>query len=421
MKNVMASAGLLALGAVGVESAHAQFLAGAEKPWSVAGTLRGFYDDNYNTAPDGPNRRDSFGFELRPSAALNLANEQTSLTLSYVYSLRYFDDRTKNKADHSHDFELLLTHNFSERYSLDLSDSFVIAQEPELIDRVNSNPTRSNGNNIRNNGAINFHAQITPLFGLVVGYANTLYDYEQTGVGSFSSSLDRYEHLVTLDTRWQILEDTVGILGYQFTAVDHTSNFALNPASIFGPALSPSVRNIYAHSGYVGAEHTFRRDLSASVKVGGQYIDNYNNPAAKNRLTPWADASLNYIYTEGGTLTLGFHHSVNQTDVTFAGGPTSLQNLTQNQESSTLYGSIVQKITPKLTGTLTGQFQNSTFEAGAAGGHTDRFYLVGLNLAYQFTHYLSAELGYNYDDLTSDLGGRAYDRNRVYLGVTASY
>src|SRR3954462_8412770 len=107
MKNVMASAGLLALGAVSVESAHAQFLAGAEKPWSVAGTLRGFYDDNYTTSPDGPNRRESFGFEFRPSASLNLANEQTSVTLSYVYSLRYFDDRPSNKTDQSHDFELL--------------------------------------------------------------------------------------------------------------------------------------------------------------------------------------------------------------------------------------------------------------------------------------------------------------------------
>ncbi|MDB6111146.1 MAG: hypothetical protein JWR69_2896 [Pedosphaera sp.] len=419
MKNLMASAGLLAIGAVGVETAHAQFMAGAEKPWSVAGTLRGFYDDNYNTAPDGPNRRSSFGFEVRPSVSVNLPLEQTSLTLSYIYSLKYFEDRANNKYDQSHDVELALTHNFSERYSLDLADSFVIAQEPELIDRVNSNPIRSNGNNIRNNGAINFHAQLTPLLGVVLGYANTLYDYEQTGVDSLSARLDRFEHLVTLNTRWQIQQETVGIVGYDFTAVDHTSNFALNTT---GLPIAPSSRDMYAHSFYVGAEHTFRRDLSGSAKAGVQYVDNYNNPFIGNSVNPYADLSLSYNYSDKGTVTAGFHSAVNQTDETFnPGGITSLGTLVQNQESATLYGSALYKITPKLTGTLTGQFQNSTFVGGFADGKSDQFYLVGLNLAYQFTHYISAEIGYNYDNLKSDLPGRGYDRNRVYAGITASY
>jgi hypothetical protein len=423
MKNVMASAGLLALGAVGVESAHAQFTAGAEKPWSVAGTLRGFYDDNFNTAPDGPLRRSSFGFEVRPSVSLNLPLEQTTLTFTYVYSLKYYEDRS-NKEDQSHDIELALNHNFSERYSLDVADSFVIAQEPELIDRINSNPLRSNGNNIRNNGAINFHAQVTPLLGLVLGYANTFYDYQETGVASLSSRLDRLEHLVTLDSRWQVQEETVAILGYQFLAVDHTSNFALNPGpySVFNPALAPSTRNQYAHSAYVGAEHTFRRDLSGTVKAGAQYVDNYNNPVVGNQVNPYVDLSLSYNYSDRGTVTAGFHYAANQTDTTFnPGGLTTLATLTQNQESSTLYGSVIYKLTPRLTGSLTGQFQNSAYIGGFADGQADQFYLVGLNLAYQFTHYFSAEIGYNYDNLKSDLPGRGYDRNRVYAGVTASY
>jgi hypothetical protein len=47
--------------------------------------------------------------------------------------------------------------------------------------------------------------------------------------------------------------------------------------------------------------------------------------------------------------------------------------------------------------------------------------LVGLNLQYRFTPNFSAEVGYNYDDLHSDLPGRTYDRNRIYVGVTGSY
>jgi len=46
---------------------------------------------------------------------------------------------------------------------------------------------------------------------------------------------------------------------------------------------------------------------------------------------------------------------------------------------------------------------------------------LGLNLEYRFNPHLSAEAGYNYDRLDSDLQTRGFDRNRVYIGVKASY
>jgi hypothetical protein len=68
MKKVIASAGLLALGAVGVHDARADWAAGPDKPWSVSANLRGFYDDNINTQPDdAAGRQSSFGFILSPS------------------------------------------------------------------------------------------------------------------------------------------------------------------------------------------------------------------------------------------------------------------------------------------------------------------------------------------------------------------
>ncbi len=54
-------------------------------------------------------------------------------------------------------------------------------------------------------------------------------------------------------------------------------------------------------------------------------------------------------------------------------------------------------------------------------GETDNFYMLGLNLSYQFTRLISGEVGYNYDLLTSDIPQRGYSRNRVYVGVTAAY
>ncbi|MDB6068625.1 MAG: hypothetical protein JWR26_4833 [Pedosphaera sp.] len=438
MKNVITSAGLIALGAVGVQTAHAQLTAGTEKPWSISGTLRGFYDDNYNTAPDGPSRVSSFGFELRPSAAFNFHNGPTTVNASYLYSYKYYEARPNNKADQSHDVELFLNHNFNERYAVDVSDSFVIAQEPELLDRTLSFPLRSNGNNIRNTAAINFHAELTKLLGIVVGYANTFYDYEENAGNtptptfpSQSALLDRMEHLVTFNTRWHIWTQTTGILGYQFGAVGYTSS-----ESIFAPLLAPNfpfvasdTRNNYSHYVYVGAEHTFRSDFSASGRVGIQYLDYYNSPAGNSQtsLSPYVDLSMNYTYMDGGTFVLGFHYAHNQSDQAAASqltpsGP--ITSVSLDQASATLYGSLTQRLTPispHLVASLTGQYQNSTFNGGPANNAVDNFYLVGFNLAYEFNHYLSAELGYNYDLLSSQLAGRGYDRNRVYVGVTASY
>src|SRR5579859_7057158 len=134
MKKVIASAGLLALGAAGVNNAQAFDLeAGDAKPWSVSGTFRGFYDDNYATQPSGPNRKGSYGLQVSPSITLKTAPAQTTISASYVYSLLYFGDRAGNHFDQTHDFELFVNHNFDANYSITFNDSFVIAQDPELL------------------------------------------------------------------------------------------------------------------------------------------------------------------------------------------------------------------------------------------------------------------------------------------------
>jgi hypothetical protein len=49
------------------------------------------------------------------------------------------------------------------------------------------------------------------------------------------------------------------------------------------------------------------------------------------------------------------------------------------------------------------------------------FFLFGADLEYRFNEHFSTHAGYNYDRLDSDVGGRSFTRNRVYIGVTASY
>src|SRR5204863_7432579 len=98
MKKFITTAGVAALGVAGVQGAWAPGASSTEttKPWSVSATLRGFYDDNYTTRGkddvdvNGHSlKRDSFGFEVSPAAALNIFRDQTSFGLSYVFDMRY--------------------------------------------------------------------------------------------------------------------------------------------------------------------------------------------------------------------------------------------------------------------------------------------------------------------------------------------
>src|SRR5215469_15369351 len=95
MKKLFVSASLAAIGAL---TLHADEYApdftalNATKPWTVSGTLRGFYDDNFATAPNG-HKDGSAGFEFSPQASLIMPLQQTELGLRYTYGLAYYEKR----------------------------------------------------------------------------------------------------------------------------------------------------------------------------------------------------------------------------------------------------------------------------------------------------------------------------------------
>src|SRR5438309_10735232 len=103
MKKLIATASLAALGAASVQAAAPASIP-SDKPWSLSASLRGFYDDNYSTLPNGPAKKDSFGFQLSPTAAVGVSNDQTSFGARFSYTLTYYEARDKNSTDQSYVF-----------------------------------------------------------------------------------------------------------------------------------------------------------------------------------------------------------------------------------------------------------------------------------------------------------------------------
>ena len=168
--------------------------------------------------------------------------------------------------------------------------------------------------------------------------------------------------------------------------------------------------------------------------MGVEILDYYNDvnlagpyPFQKQSHTdvsPYASINLKYAYADSGNLSFGFQHSHNQTDVA-ANASNLSQGVTLDQETSTIYATLSQKLTPvspRLVGSLTAQYQDSVYNEGPFDNETDNYYLFGVNLNYQFNQYLSAECGWpQYDLICSDVPGRAYNRNQVFFGVAMAY
>jgi hypothetical protein len=445
MKKIVASVGLVALGATGLQAGSTTSLTpDAPKPWTLSVALQGFYDDNVNSAPAGPGKVDTFGFEVDPGIAFNWNfQDQTTLSLSYLYGFRYYDKQPPGNTDHydqTHTFSLFFNHAFSQRYRISVGDSFVIGQEPDYLRSGNINTfyQRIPGDNIRNYGSITFDAELTQTFGLQVGYGNSFWDFKDSGaqviyvagvpigVGeggqipptgpSRSGTLDRIEHNIHLDGRWQMAPDTVGILGYAYGQTDFTGDEPIG-VDAAGNIYMSRVRNSRSHYFYLGADHTFRPDFTGSIRAGARYIDFYNDSNSNPEWTPYVMGSLRYNYQPQSYVEAGFSYDRSATDMFTVDQSGSI---TTDTDTGGIWVTLNHAITPKMIGSIIGQIQDSIYNGGTLNNKSELFYILGLNLEYKFTPHFSTSVGYNFDKLDSDIG-RSFDRNRVYLGLTASY
>ena len=235
MKKFFVSVGLIAAGTASLQGAYAPDWNSTEASmWRISGTLRGFYDDNYETAPAGA-KRGSFGFEVSPQLELNVPLQQTELGVRYTYGLYYYqkrEDLGENPIDQTHQFDLWVDHAFTERWQGKVQDSFVVGQEPELIDGGTLH--RTSGDNISNTGTLTLNTIWTRLFSTALNYRNTFIDYQNRGTTeadilsggapSLAGSLNRIDQSVSLDLQWLVAPETIAFVGGSFEWANYTGD-----------------------------------------------------------------------------------------------------------------------------------------------------------------------------------------------------
>ena len=399
MNRKIVTLGVAAFGVVGLQAAD------AGKVWEVTGSLRGFYDDNYTTSPEDL-AEESWGIEVSPGINLTIG-EGTDLEFSagYAFGMRYYEDRSDE--DYGHELGISLNKAFSNTSLLQLSDSFVIAQEPEILN--GGTPMRTEGDNLRNTISASYRQVLAGNILGELGYGNSIFDYDEA---YHSALLDRSHNQVNLDVIYD-MEQTEYFVGYKFASTD----FDGGELKVPGLDFKSDARDNDSHYGYVGVRHQLNKEFVASAQVGAQYVDYYNfdlmpGLIPEDETSPYVNASMEWGYAEGSQLVAG---------VSLARGATDLQ--AADQETSAVYAQFLHKITAKVHGTLTARYQDSEISGGGVrvDGKTESLMLLGASLTYAIADNIWTELAYNYDELDSDIPRRSFERNYLSIGIGTSY
>ena len=205
--------GVAAIGVAGVQAAD------AGKGWEVTASLRGFYDDNYTTSPEKL-AEESWGIEVSPGINLTIGEgTDTEFSAGYAFGMRYYEDRGESdNEDYGHELGISLNKAFSDTSVLLLSDSFVVAQEPEILN--GGTPLRTEGDNLRNTFSAQYRRVLSGSTGAEIGYGNSIFDYEEE---YHSALLDRSYNEVSLDVFYGVPQ-TEYYAGYQFSSTDFDGN-----------------------------------------------------------------------------------------------------------------------------------------------------------------------------------------------------
>ena len=393
--------GVAAIGVAGVQAAD------AGKVWEVTASLRGFYDDNYTTSPEKL-AEESWGIEVSPGINLTIGEgTDTEFSAGYAFGMRYYEDRESDNEDYGHELGISLNKAFSDTSVLLLSDSLVVAQEPEILN--GGTPLRTEGDNLRNTFSAQYRRVLSGSTGVEIGYGNSIYDFEHV---DYSAMLDRSYNEVSLDVFYGVPQ-TEYYAGYRFSSTDFDGNALQVPGLDF----KPDARNNNAHYGYVGARHQLDKNIFADVKAGVQNVDYYDfdlmpGLIPEDETSPYVNALMEWGYAEGSKLVAG---------VSLARGATDLQ--AADQETTSVYAQLLHKVSARIHGTLTGRYQDSEISGGGGklDGKEESLLLLGASLTYAVADNIWAELAYNYDELDSDIPHRSFERNYVSVGIGTSY
>ena len=352
----------------------------------VVNRFRAEYDDNYTQTEN--NEQDSFKFIEQVDLMYNLNLDQTFLSLRYEPSFVYWTDRDDDDNDLHHAFDGILNHAFTPRLSLSLKDTFRFAENPELMDREavvrQSNDYTYNTGNAALSYLLSEQTRVE-----AAGRIVTL-TYDDDEVGDYGD-YDIYVGGLTLRHAWKPETALLGEARYEDLQY---ANDLRDSQTIYVGA---------------GAEHTFNPSFLGSLRAGLQSRE-FDSTVRDSKDTPYVDASVTLLPTPATRISSGVSYSQYETDI----APYA------SQERTRFYVSLAHDLTARISGYLTGAYTDGEYDrdetpTGDVTDGSEERVQVSARATYKVNMAHHLELGYQFNDLSSDLRND-YTRNRVNVG-----
>ncbi len=381
--------------APGDSSTHRKF-------YTLTASLREVYDDNADTSSFNP--RTSLETDFSPSILVDFPSEGNDFSARYTLSLTYYDFGASNSAANAgrstsetqltHELVAQYSHASSDRFNLNLAESFRYYIQPSLDQSTGTN--YQNGYYATNvlNGTLN--AQWTPLIGTTSNFSNTVVRYDEALVARTQNSI---ENIGTQSVGYGILPKISTSLGGIVDSLTYET----------------ATRGYTTYTLFAGGSWQVLPSLSVTARGGGTYVVPLQG---QDTTAPYAALTIGWDLGARSSLTFDYAHEITPSDQIGANGQTS-----DRFDASFSY-----KITTQLTSHLSGTFTHAiisqdlaTSGGGVNNGYNENDYYVDTGFAYQYNSYLSFDTGITLSGVDSSLRGDSYTRDEGYVGVRGTY
>lgn len=363
----------------------------SKSPFHVSVSVREGYDDNVYTT--NQNRVGSFFTNASAVLDYRFGSPRTRFDLQAVAGGTYYYNRPFGQAyDINTSLSLDLEHHATPRLTLSATSYLTYQTEPDLNTGFGIN--RRAGNYFYTVDKFTLAYQWAPRFSTATSYTFGAIKYDDSNIGAFE---DRFEHTFGNEFRFLVLPTTTLVGEYRFQIID----------------FDVAARDSTSHFLLAGVDHTFNPRFNVSIRGGAEIrqIDNFGE-----RTSPYAESTLRYAAGERTSLAWVSRFGLEEPDVP---GSPSRQTF---RTGLTLSYAVASRIT--LTGSA---FYQHDDNAGVLAptffqpNFTEDTIDLGLGVRYDINRVFAVIAGYNFTEVLSDVALREYYRNRVYLGLNATF
>ena len=279
-----------------------------------------------------------------------------------------------------------MSHAFSPR--LKVTDNFYLTYEAEPNFGIGASTAVRNGQYFYgyNNFAVSY--AWSERFSTTTSYTVDGIKYQDSAIGDFE---DRLSHLISQQFSWAWTHNTKIVGEYRFRDTQYQR----------------SSSDYMSHYVLAGIDQAWSARTNGSFRAGAEFYQNNR----VDKTAPYFEASLNYAVSKKTTATV-------YSSVGFDGSELG------NSDARYTYrvgASATHRLTDRLSLNADANYAYSTLSTSGSPDVNEHEINASAGIGYRFWDNVSLNANYTYSILTSDDVQRDYDRNRISLGLNATF